>query len=348
MFVRNYLLSVGALTAIFVFQAILGQLFDNDYPGHQVIFYHLLEIPQVFVQMTPPSVLMATIFTLSGMSRTNELVACYSIGVGLRQLMMIILAIVFIVSCFSLVLQDRILPPLFKKQTSYYWRDMKGRNDFFFDVKQDKIWYRSKNLIYNLKRFDQNTNTIFGMAIYQFDSRFNLIEVFDAKKAHFSPQGWNLLDGTRTVFSKDDSLPITKKFDEMMLTIAETPKDFRELEKEIDGLRIKELYRYIGRIKDTGADTKAFLVKLHARISLSLIPLVMCILAIPFSIKSRRQGGIAKDLGICFVVTFFYWLLYSVGLSLGTNGTLAPWVAAWSPSMLFLAFAGIMMKLRKA
>lgn len=34
------------------------------------------------------------------------------------------------------------------------YRVMQKRQDFFLDIKLDKIWYRSKNFIYNLQRFD--------------------------------------------------------------------------------------------------------------------------------------------------------------------------------------------------
>lgn len=338
-FLRNFFLGSVGLTSLFLFQAVLGQILNSEYPPSQVIIYNLMDVPQILVQMTPPAVLIATALTLSGLGRTNELVACHAIGISLRQIVTILLSIVFMVSCFTLVLQDRILPPVYKKRTEYYWREMKKRQDFFLDVRKDKIWYRSKNLIYNLRTFDPETQTIHGMTIYTFDDDFNLAQVIEAQHAQFTPKGWKLKDGAVTVFEGKDSFPLTKKFSEKGLIIHETPKDFQEIEKEVDGLRLKELYRYIGRIRDSGLDTKHYEVKLHSRVSLSFIPMVMCILAIPFSVRTRREGGAARDLGICLGVTFFYWLFYSVGLSLGANGALPPWLAAWLPSFVFVALA---------
>jgi lipopolysaccharide export system permease protein len=59
------------------------------------------------------------------------------------------------------------------------------------------------------------------------------------------------------------------------------------------------------------------------------------VLAIPFSLRGRREGGAARDFGLCLAITFFYWLFFSIGLSLGTNGTVPPLLAAWLPSMVF-------------
>ena len=338
-FLKNFILGVLALTMLFMFQALLGDLLDHNYTASQVLFHQLLQVPQIVVQMAPPAVLMGTVMTLSGLARTNELTACLSIGIGIRRIVSLIVSIVFIISCTMLVMQDRILPPTFKKRTSYYWREMQKRPDFFLDIKQDKIWYRSQNLIYNLQRFDPKTKIIYGMAVYTFNPNFELIQVVDAEKAEYSPQGWRLMNGTVTVFASGDPFPLTQQFKEKELQIAETPKDFQEIEKEVRGLRLKELYRYIQRIKAAGADTKGYEVDFHSRISLSFIPLVMCFLGVPFSLRGRREGSAAKDLGLCLSVTFFYWLFYSIGLSLGSNGALPPWLAAWLPSTIFVAVA---------
>jgi lipopolysaccharide export system permease protein len=339
-FLKNFGQATVALVFLYVFQAFLGELGDHEFTTQQLVFHHLMSAPSILVQMTPPAVLIATVLTLSNLNRSNELVACYSIGIGLNRIMSLVLSLVFMISCFSLVLQDRILPPLFKKRTTHYWREMKKRQDFFLDVKQDKIWYRSKNLIYNLKTFDQRSKTIRGMSVYTFDPEFNLLQLIDAESATYTPSGWKLSNGSLTVFSKKDPITQTERFEEKSLMIPETPTDFQEIEKEVDGLRIRELHRYITRTKDAGTDTKGYEVKLHARISMSFIPLVMCLLAIPFSTGNRREGGMARDLGLCFAVTFFYWLFYSVGLSLGTNGALPPWLAAWLPSAVFAILTG--------
>jgi lipopolysaccharide export system permease protein len=338
-FLKHFGLALLGLTVLYLTQALLGELLDHEFSTTQILAHNFMGVPQIMVQMTPPAVLVATALSLSGLNRSNELVACFSLGVGIWRIMSTVISLVIIVCCLTLVLQDRILPPLFKKRTNYYWRDMKKRTDFHLDVKQNKIWYRSKNLIYNLRTFDTKSRTIYGMSVYTFDGEFNLLQVIDAERATYLPGGWQLMKGTVTVFTKEDPFPITQKFEKKELQITETPKDFQEIEKEVDGLRLKELYRYIDRVKQAGTDTKSYEVKFHSRISLSFIPIVMCFLAVPFSIRHRRDGGVAKDLGICLGFTFFYWLFYSVGLSLGTNGTLPPWLAAWLPSVIFAAVA---------
>jgi lipopolysaccharide export system permease protein len=341
-FVKNLILALIAMSILFLFQSMFSELYDHRHPVHQTLIYHWLNFPQILIQMAAPSVLLATVITLSGLARTQELVACYAIGMGLKRIMALILIIVLTFSCLVLLMQDRVLPIAFRTRTTYKWRVMEKKTDFFLDIKRDKVWYRSKNMIYNLQRFDAQSKMIYGMSVYTFDDQFNLIQMVGAERGEFTPKGWKLLRGTVTVFSEDSPFPMTQDFVEKEMQIEETPTDFQEIEKEVDGLRLKELKQYITRMKGAGADTKAYEVKFHSRISLSFIPIVMCFLAVPFSIGNRREGSVAKDLGICLVVTFFYWLFYSVGLSLGTNGALPPWLAAWLPSTFFVALAAML------
>ena len=347
-FLKNLMLATLGLTFLFYVQSLIAELLEQDFPPSQLLIRSLLNLPQVIIQMVPPASMMATVMTLSSLNRSSELTACFSLGFGLRRIMGVMLAIVLLVSCLMLVLQDRIVPPFFKKRTNYYWRVMKNRPDFFLDVKQNKIWYRSKNLIYNLQSFDAKSQTIHGMGIYSFDEDFQLMQLVEARKAIFTRNGWKLLEGNVTVFDDQSSFPLTQPFKEKELIIGETPQDFQEIEKEVDGLRLKELYRYIERVQSTGTDTKSFQVKFHSRISLCFIPIVMCLLGVPFSVRNQREGGMARDLGLCLAVTFFYWLLYSIGLSLGTNGALLPWLAAWLPSLIFTALAATLLARQRA
>jgi lipopolysaccharide export system permease protein len=194
-------------------------------------------------------------------------------------------------------------------------------------------------MIYNLQRFDTQAQIIHGMTIYTFDDEFNLVQVIGASTAAYTSKGWKLMNGTVTTFKLGEPFPSSRDFKEKQISIAESPKDFQEIEKEVDGLKFKELHRYIESMKNAGADTKSYEVKYHSRISTAFIPIVMCFLAVPFSIGARREGGLARDLSLCLAATFFYWLFYSVGLSLGSNGALQPWAAAWLPSLIFFGLA---------
>ena len=336
-FFKNLILTLFGLTGLFFFQTILTQA--SDFTLSQKLIYNLYDLPSMMVMVAPPSALLATVLTFSALSRTNELTACYSIGISLKQIISVLFPIVFVMCCFSLVAQDRILPAFNEKKSYFYWKEIKKRQDFFLDVRQEKIWYRSNNLIYHLRSFDPQNDRILGIGVYVFDEQFELKEQLEADQAIYNGKEWELTQGKTTTFDVKTGFPVTHSFKDRLLKIKESPADFKMIEKEVDRLRIKDLIRFIQNNKKSGIDSKAFEVKLHSRFSLSFIPIIMFLLAVPFAVSRSREGRTGRDLLIAFAITFVYWLSYSISLSLGTNGTVPPLLAAWSPSVIFGFFA---------
>ncbi len=341
-FFKNLMLSLFGLAGLFFFQNIVTQL--NEFSFNHLLIYSLYDLPRMLVMVAPPATLIATVLTFSTLSRTNELIACHSIGISLMQMLGVLFPIIFVLCCISLVVQDRVLPVFHEKKSLYYWREIKKKQDFFLDVKQDKIWYRSNNLIYNLQTFDPKLDRILGIGVYVFSPQFDLVEFLQAETATYNGKEWEMTQGKTTRFDPKTGFPIVEPFKSHALKIKETPKDFKVIEKEVDRLRIKDLIRFIERNKKSGIDSKVMEVKLHSRFSLSFIPLIMCLLALPFSVSRNREGRLGRDLTMALVITFFYWLSYSICLSLGQNGMITPILAAWLPSMVFGALAAVLLK----
>jgi lipopolysaccharide export system permease protein len=341
-FFKNLVLVLMGLTILFFFQTILTQV--NDFEFAQKLIFNLYDLPNMMVMVAPPSALLATVLTFSALSKTNELVACYSIGIGLKQIISVLFPIVFVLCCFSLIVQDRILPAFNEKKSTFYWKEIQHKQDFFLDVKQEKIWYRSGNYIYHIRNLDAQKDRILGIGVYIFDASFDLLEHVEAEEADYNGKAWQLKEGKSTHFDEETGFPITESFKTKPLQIKESPSDFKMIEREVDRLRIKDLIHFIDTNKKSGIDSKAFEVKLHSRFSLSFIPIVMFLLAVPFAVSRSREGRLGRDLAAAFAITFFYWLSYSISLSLGQNGTIPPALAAWSPTVIFGILAIFLLK----
>ena len=342
-FLKNLVLALSGLTVLFFFQTLLTKL--NDFPIYQLLIFTFYDIPQMMVVVAPPSALVATVLTFSGLSKTNELVACYSIGISVRQMVSVIFPVVFVMCCLSLVVQDRILPAFYEKKSLFYWRDIKKQQDFFLDVKQDKIWYRSNNMIYHIKTFNPQNQFIEGVGIYVLNRDWSLEEFIEADSGYFEGvDSWRMLKAKITRFDQKTGFPRSETVPFTSVKLKERPENFKEIEKEVDRLRIKDLVRFINTNKKAGISTKGSEVKLHSRFALSFIPLIMCLLAVPFSVSLNREGRMGRDILVAFSITFFYWLSFSVSLSLGTSGAISPVLAAWLPSVIFGSFAVFLLK----
>lgn len=340
-FVRYFLVSLAALVLVFFIAEYLRGAWDTEAGALTMLKYNLYEVPHTLCRMVPPAAMLGTAVTLSLLNRKNELTAIHASGIGLVHVSTLIFGAIFIACCLTLVIYDRVVPPMARNKTLYYWHVIKNRPDFTMDIKTSKIWYRSKNYIYNLRAYNKKTATIQGIGIYFFDRNFKLAQHIEAQTAHYDEQAneWDLRDGMLTVFPESSSFPLSKHFAEKRLTLPETPKDFLEIEKQVETLRLKDLWTFIKRNREAGLDTKTYEVDLHSRMAVSFIPLIMGLLAVPYSVRPKREGGLGKDLAVCTGWIFSYWLLFSLSLSLGRSGALEPAVAVWVPCALFFAAA---------
>lgn len=340
-FARNFIISLLAVTMMLFVAEYLRGVWDENIAPFTLLKYNAFMIPSVMAQMVAPASMLGTAITLSLLNRKNELTAMQASGISIVHISALIFGAIFIACCFTLILHDRIAPPLARARTSFYYRVIKNRPDFSMDIKTSKIWYRSKNNIYNLQTFDKSTNTIHGIGIYFFNNRFQLAQHVEAKSAKFDPEKgeWILGDGMLTIFPESSTFPLSKHFEAKRVTLPESPKDFMEIEKQVDTLRLRDLHSFIQRNKEAGLNTSAYEVDFHSRIGMSFIPLIMGLLAIPYSIRQRRQGGLGRDLSVCLAWIFSYWLLFSISLSLGKSGAVAALLAVWGPSAVFLVIA---------
>jgi lipopolysaccharide export system permease protein len=137
-------------------------------------------------------------------------------------------------------------------------------------------------------------------------------------------------------------------FDETPKLIARNLKfnDAEDLLKSHSAdIPLSELWPYLRDNPDTPAREKVkLLTKLHGRLAAPWTCLVVVFIAIPFGAAPGRRNlffGVAGSIFICFA----FFIVQQVGLALGMNGYLPPWLAAWLPNLFFAAL-GIFLTLR--
>jgi lipopolysaccharide export LptBFGC system permease protein LptF len=129
-----------------------------------------------------------------------------------------------------------------------------------------------------------------------------------------------------------------------MNDLAEQPSDFLGIIKSPEFMSSRELIRYVRVNTQFQPETVArFMVDLHFRLSQPWTCLIVTLLGIPFGSQTGRKGALV---GIVLSISLFfgYYALINVGLFLGKEGILSPWLAAWSPNLLFLIIGLVMIR----
>lgn len=349
----------GLLVFLTVFLAIDVLSTFVSYKGvapQAMIEYYLLYIPDVVQKLIPVSCLLATILTLSTLNKSNELVALFAAGYSLFRVALPIITIVFSLSIFSFYLSDRIIPALNRQKNYIFYHEIKKNPSQFSIVKTNRIWYRSKNEIFNIKTLSLDGTKAHGLTLYTFDDSWELQRMITAEEVDLKNKSikdssghyqWFLKNGSVTVFYKDTSFPLTSNFKDKTIVMNEESQDLQSSGQTSEMLSQKELARFIDKNKEAGLDTIRYEVDYHSKLAFAFAGLVMTILGIPFSVTKGRSGGVMMNVGICIGLVFLYWIFYNSSITLGTHGHLKPILAGWIPNFVMISLGVILISKSK-
>ena len=170
------------------------------------------------------------------------------------------------------------------------------------------------------------------------------VERFDARRMQWKDSTWVLENGWHRRFKPDGSLEADqfRKFALGTLS-AVRPEDLvndRQVGDEMDSRTIR---KRIEVLKRSGEDTRKLETQWHFKFAGPFTALVILLMSASLSHRYSRGGGLSQQFGIGLLLTFSYYVLIRIGLQMGENGALEPWVGAWASHALFGAVSLLML-----
>jgi lipopolysaccharide export system permease protein len=210
-------------------------------------------------------------------------------------------------------------------------------------VKTDRIWYRSRDAIFNIKTLNPKEKKAQGLTLYYFNDKWDLIQMITAKEVELLGANWDLLEGSVTIFTEDSSFPMTSNFKKKTIVMGEEAKDLANTGHTSDVLTLDELSEFIKKNKEAGLDTVRYEVDYHSKFGYAISGLIMVLLGIPFCVTRARSGSLMMNASVVLGLVFLYYIFFSSALALGNYGQIPPIVAGWAPNLIMggLAIAAI-------
>ena len=340
-FLKILFLNMSAFILIYLivdFFARMDTFLEHKAPPILVFLYYLYQIPGIGFQIFPLGILMATLLGLGILSRNNEITAMKASGISLYRITFPLLLLGILASALCFIGNEFIVPFSKRQSDSILLTEIRKKPRKTF-IRNYKIWYRSRNAIYNFQVFNPQKDLLEGITLFEFDDDFKLRRRIDAKRALWKGGAWHFYDVTIRDFRKRRDIQTTR-FEERVIPIPETPDVFKEEQRDTEEMGYYDLQRYIRRIKQGGYDATRYIVDLYAKLSYPFACAIMVFIGIPFSTKTARSGGIALPIVMSIVIGFLYWIILNLSLSLGHSGLLPPQLSAFAPHALF-GLAGI-------
>ena len=271
---------------------------------------------------------------LRSLNHSNEIVAFLSAGYSLNRIVAPLLSAVLLVSVMNFFVGDHLLPLTADKKNFVKYVKLKKRPQKYFTLKNSNIWYKLDPYLINIDSVDAKKQKAYGMALYELSEDWNLKKVIVAESALLKPGSWELFSGSTLQISEDHQISSTS-FQIKLIGFKQDILDLQDSSRPSELMSLKELKKYIKKNKSAGRDMSSYEVDYHSKWSMSLAALILCLLAIPLSLGSRRSGSSGGVLG-CLLLGVAYWLIYNVFLNLGGSNDMPAFWAAWIPNLAFL------------
>lgn len=346
---REFLRNLGLALSAFVLLFLIGDFIEkvDDYiefkaAAWDVVALILYQLPKVLFLMTPVAVLLATLLTLGGLSRNSEVLAMKASGIPLHRVVMPMFLVAAGLSAVIFWANESVIPRC--NARAEYIRHVKiEKKPAAPELKHNKLWFRGPHgeiVNLGLVEFTKNVPVCYGVTFYKLDDAFRLTERVDAERMDWKDEGWTLKSGT--VYDFSGGRIRIDRFAEKRVDLPERPDDFRRVEKLSEEMTFTELKKYITRLREKGYNPLKYVVDLYGKTSFTLANIIMVIVAVPFSLRGSRSGGMAVSVGVCVIIAISYWLIYSFAISLGHAGRFPPLFSAWVANLIF-GFTGLFM-----
>jgi lipopolysaccharide export system permease protein len=336
-FLRLFVLFSFAAPLLFV----LGDWTDNldtyterQLPLRQVALGYLYKLPQFILFSLPVAALIATVFTVSSMTRHSEMAAAKAGGISFWRAT-IMLPVMGVLLTFLGLFLSEVVPGTISRSAELF-----GQRSSFLGSRSDFVYRAEDGTVYGISRLDLDARRIYGLTVQREGDgeKTPTLMTYTREAMWDSIQGWTFLDGHMRVLLPGQP-EHAYAFSQMKPTqLTERPEELLAEPKEPDEMRFAEMGRFIRALQRSGGQPFQLMFSQAEKVAIPVATLIIVLFGAPMANASARSGP-AYGIGVSLGVTVVYLMMFRLGEALGAAGTVNPVAAAWAPNAIFLLAA---------
>ena len=297
-----------------------------------LFFYSL---PEVINYTFPMSMLLASLMAFGKLSGSSEIIAMKSGGISYYRIVAPVLIVAFIVSMFSVVWAEKVVPASKVQYTRVLEYQIKKNTK---PKTQDNVIIKTmsgdtQRLTY-ARRFEEESGRMMDITIEEFDNH-KLARIQTAKEGRWENGSWRLIDGTVYSVHDEAGLQSTAKFDEQIIPLDIAPEQISWEQKEPEEMTIRELREYIHMLEMQDQPTARHWCEIYMRIFIPMASFFFAMIGAPLGTQKQRTSS-SIGLGLSIIVIFIYYAIMTFTTGLGKGGAMNPFLACALPNIICL------------
>lgn len=301
--------------------------------------YYASQVPEIIVIALPLGTLLALLYSLSAMSRANEIISMLGAGRSVVRILVPLMLVGVVLAAVNAYFNYESAPQATGMKKTVVGDIKRGRkkeraiSGHLFKNREDhRVWFAS--------RLSLEKGTMEDLQIVQQDSDGHIRQQWYASHASFDPDTstWILKNARHSEMEPNGDISKTEMLDRMTIEgFSETPWRVASSRMNADYLSVPELRDYLNYNSDFPETRLApYRTHLYYRWALPTVCFLVVFVAAPCGIVYSRRGVLG---GVALAITLFFGLVLasSLFIALGKGGRIPPFVAAWGPMIAFFA-----------
>ncbi len=304
--------------------------------------YYSLQLPSLVIFIVPICLLLATLYSLSMLTRHSEIVAMRASGVSIYRIVRPYLFMGLLCSIFTAAVNEYTGPRFAYRAHQL----LESRKDASDDVYFEQIPFRNpaSGHTWFIERFDTRTFTMEGIELRQQRPDGSDMTRISARKGYWLDRRWWFEEATVQHFDSQNNLAgPPENFQSLeMRNLPEVPEDFLGEAKDTAFQSSTELRNYIRTHSFLSPETlNKYEVDFHHKLTMPFICMIATIIGIPVGAHTGRKGALAGVMLAIGMFFGFYALQFTMEY-LAKQMILAPGVGAWSAIIVFTGIGAVM------
>jgi lipopolysaccharide export system permease protein len=342
--VRHFLLAyfyciAGFISIWFIFDVSdnISTFLDQRISRLLILQYYLTQVPQILVILLPVALLLALLFCLGRMSRSNEIVSMLTSGVSLPRILAPLLVIGLLTTAASTALNYS-LAPHGEYAHKRLLEDPQSRRQQL-GLTAQIFRNRTDNRTWFIQQFLPGENLFNTLHIVQQDANDNIVKTYIATRAIYQPEthAWEFQQLKIVHYDEAGNVTQTIPYTESLVITdwSETPFRLSSANLRAEHLSVPELRDYLQFNSDFPPALLApFATHLEYRIALPWTCAVVAVIAASLGVGYSRRG-ILSSVAAAILLVFAMNFVIHLFLALGEGARIPTWAAAWTPNIIF-------------
>ena len=349
--IRRFLLNiakvqVGVFTLILLLNA-SEQLRFLEHKGADLtttLSLILSSLPEVISVTFPLVILLGSLFTFLGLSRSSELVVVRAAGVSALNILIGPLLIAVILGVVSVALMNPIVAASIRKFDEIR-TDISGQRANQLSFSRDGLWLRqitdNNNIIIHAQSSAKEGTILFDVRFHEFSENSELIRRVEADWARLEDGQWRLSNARQWRFLEKNLLETSDMgiFDVLYIDTDLTGDEILGSFAAPKKVSIWEIPGFIAQLEASGFTSVRHRTFVQAQLSTPLLLAAMVLTGAVFALQPARFGHTGVMALLAVLSGFLLYALKNVAESLGEAQEISVALAAWAPPSAALLIA---------